>query len=328
VRQGRFRQVRDPRTGVVTHRVAAADFWLTDTLCVRCGLLYDVERPEHLIVMVTTLDRAHEPDIRRLVQWYLARWDVPENSFRALKAFVPLELNFGVNRKHAVPNRPVLARRAELTPHLQAVEHKIERKLQQREGQQALIDRQIARHDRQLTTWLQHQSRLTAQGASKRLAKLQWQIADYRARHHQRLSRYLAQQRKLEEQIEAHRKERTQVWQHLAELDPRAPFFDVDIETDQLVTHLRIAVYNSALFAREHYFGSAYQRMTPATLWRLFFSQDGYYRQDETGIHVTLKPFRDPKLQQAAREACERFNRDQIRTVTGQIIHMAVDDCN
>ena len=35
----------------------------------------------------------------------------------------------------------------------------------------------------------------------------------------------------------------------LAELDPQAPFFDADTETDQLVTRLRIAVYNSALFA-------------------------------------------------------------------------------
>ena len=318
-RHGRFHPIRDARTGLVTHRVADADFWLTENLCVRCGLLYDLARPEHLIVVVTTLSRQHEPDIRRPVGWYLARWDVQENSFRALEAFVPLDLNFGVNRKRRVPNRPVLAHIAELTPHLQAVERKIESKLLQREAQQELIARQTARHDHQLAIWLQQQNRLIAKAHAERLAPLQAKMADYRARHHQRLSRYLTHQRELENQIEAHRQEQTQVWQQLAALDPHAPFFEVDTEIDQLVTHLRIAVYNSALFAREHYFGKLYQRTTPFTLWRLFFSQDGYYRQDETDIQVTLKPFRDAKIHQAAREACEYFNAERIKTATGQV---------
>lgn len=328
VRRSRFLQVRDPRTGLVTHRVADADLWLTENLCVRCGLLYDLERPERMIVVVTTLTRRQEPDIRRPVRWYLARWDIQENSFRALEAFGPLDLNFGVNGKRCVPNRPVLARIAELTPHLQAIAHKIESKLRQREVQQQLIERQTARYDQKMATWLQRQAQLKAKARTEQSAQLEAQIAAYRTRHHQRLSRYLARQRELESQIETHRQEQTRVLQQLAELDPEAPFFDVDTETDQLVTHLRIAGYNSALFAREHYFGPAYQRTTPFTLWRLFFSQDGYYREDETSIHVTLKLFRDPRLQQAACEACACFNRDRIRTATGKMIHMAVTDCN
>jgi hypothetical protein len=326
-RHGRFRPIRDPRTGLVTHRVADADFWLTEQLHVRCGLLYDLERPEHLIVVVTTLTRQQEPDIRRPVRWYLARWDIQENSFRALEAFVPLDLNFGVNRKQRVPNRPVLARLAELTPHLQALEHKIESKLRQRTQQQQLVARQIARYDQRMATWFQHQGRWSAAGHTERVARLQVQMVDYRARHYQRLTRYLAHQRELESQIEEHREERTHVLEQLAALDPQAPFFDVDTETDHLVTQLRIAVYNSTLLARERYFGADYARTTPLTLWRLFFSQDGYYRADETGIHITLKPFREPELQQAACEACERFNRERIKTVTGQVIQMAVLDC-
>ena len=152
-------------------------------------------------------------------------------------------------------------------------------------------------------------------------------MADYRARHHQRLTRYLTHQRELESQIEEHQQEYTRVLQQLADLDPQAPFFDVDTETDHLITQLRIAVYNSTLLARERYFGSDYARATPLTLWRLFFSQDGYYSADETGIQITLKPFRDSNVQQAAHEACKRFNREQIKTVTGHVIQMAVLDC-
>jgi hypothetical protein len=327
IRQGRFLNLRDPRTGLVTHRVADADFWLTKTLCVRCGLVYDLEHPEHLIVVVTPVSRHQEPDIRRPVRWYLARWDIQENCFRALEAFVPLDLNFGVRRKQRVPNRPVLVQITELTAHLQAIERKIESKTHQRAEQQQRIERWITRYDKKMTTGLQRQSRLTAETHAERLARLQAEMTEYRARHHRRLSRYLAWQHELEGQIEAHQQEHTRVLQELAELDPQAPFFDVDTETDQLVTHLRIAVYNSALYAREHYFGSAYQRTTPITLWRLFFSQDGYYREDKDGIYVTLKPFRDANVQQAAHAACEQFNREQITTASGQIIHMAVADC-
>jgi hypothetical protein len=327
VRRSRFLHIRDPRTGLVTHRVADADFWLTAQLCVRCGLLYDLEQPDRLIVVVTTLTRHPEPDIRHPVRWYLARWDIQENSFRALEAFEPLDLNFGIHGKQCVPNRPVLAKIAELTPHLQAVAHKIESKVQQREAQQQRIERQVAHYDQKLAAWVQQQNRLVAKGQVERLAQLQTRMTDYRTLHYQRLNRALARQRDLDRQIESHRQEQTRVVQQLAELDPHAPFFDVDTETDQLVTHLRIAVYNSALFAREHYFDPAYQRMTPFTLWRLFFSQDGYYREDETGLHITLKAFRDPKLQRAARDACTRFNRDQIRTVTGQVISLAILDC-
>lgn len=328
-RRGRFLNWRDPRTGLITHRVADADFWLTETLCVRCGLVAqrDLGRPAHLIVVVTTLSRHREPDIRRILRWYLARWDVQENCFRALEAFLPIDLNFGVKRKQRVPNRPVLARIAELTSHLQAVERKIESKTHQRTEQQQRIERLITRQDEKMATWLQRPSRLTARAHTERLARLHAEMTEYRARYHKRLSRYLTRQRELEEQIEAHQQEHTHVLQELAELDPQAPFFDVDTETDQLVTHLRIAVYNSALFARERYFDSAHQRTTPFTLWRLFFSQDGYYREDADGIYVTLKPFRDANLQQAARAACERFNQGRITTANGQIIRLAVVDC-
>lgn len=326
-RHGHFRLLRDPRTGLVTHRVADADFWLTAHVCVRGGLLYDLTRPAHLIVVVTTLTRQQEPDIRRPVGWYLARWDIQENSFRALEAFVPLDLNFGVNRKQRVPNRPVLARRAALTPHLHAVEHKIESKLRQRAAQQQLIARQLARHDQKIAAWLQQHAHWSAQGQTERLVRLQAQMADYRVRHHQRLARYLTHQQELERQIEAHQKERTRVLQQLVDLDPTAPFFDVDTETDHLIAQFRIAVYNSTLLARERYFGADYARATPLTLWRLFLSQDGYYRADEMSIHITLKPFRDPNIQRVAHQACERFNREQIKTVTGQVIHMAVLDC-
>ena len=324
-RRGRSRRLKDPRTGIVTHRVVDADWWLTDEVKVRCGLLYPIDQPERLIVVVTTVNRHRAPDIRIPVGWYLHRWEVQENSFRALDAFVKINLNFGLNAKRKVPDRRVAAQIDQLSQHLKAVEHKIERKDEQYDQIQQRIDNQVARYENKLTTF--HQRSLNARRQVNKDAMRQVQLADYQKRHQARLGKYLIQQLKLEDALEKHKEERSRVLTKLASLDPEAMFFEVDAEKDQIMTHLRIAAYNSALFAREHYFGTAYQHVRPITLWRLFFSQDGYYHESDDQVLITLKPFRDPKLHQAATEACRRFNERRIQLRSGKCLQMAVVDC-
>jgi hypothetical protein len=80
VRPGRFRQLKDPRTGQVTHRVADADFQLAPGLMVRAALIYDLAHPDVLMALIATVSREAEPDIRRIVGWYLGRWNAQENS--------------------------------------------------------------------------------------------------------------------------------------------------------------------------------------------------------------------------------------------------------
>ena len=101
-------------------------------------------------------------------------------------------------------------------------------------------------------------------------------------------------------------------------------FFEVDAEKDQLMTHLRIAAYNAALFTREQYFGRAYQHIRPATLWRRFLSQDGSYRETDDRLLISLKPFRDPELHRTAQEACARFNERHIRLRSGKWLQITV----
>jgi hypothetical protein len=98
----------------------------------------------------------------------------------------------------------------------------------------------------------------------------------------------------------------------------------VDTEKDQIVAHLRIALHNSTLWAREHYFGPAYRHTTPLTMWRTFFNQDGFYHEMSDRIVVTLKPFGDPRVQQEAIKACQRFNERRIMTLSGKTIEMHV----
>jgi hypothetical protein len=325
-RRGRFRKLKDPRTGQVTHRVADADFCLADDLEVRAGLIYDLDRPDVLIALVTTVRREDEPDIRRIVRWYLERWNAQENSFRDQIAFVHLNINFGLRAKRAVPDRRIARRITALTTHLGAVKRKLDSKVAQLAGLEQRIQNLTARHDKKVADLLRPRKRQGPQ-ADARAAKRQQQLREYRKRYHQRLTRYLTRKAKLEQAIEAHRQKQARAADKLAQLDPHATFFEVDTEKDQIMTHLRVGLHNSALWARDHYFSSTYRHTTPLTLWRTFFNQDGFYHEMADRIVVTLEPFTDSRVQQEAVEACRRFNERRIVTLSGNLIEMHVADC-
>ena len=326
VRQGRFLQLKDRRTGEVTHRVADADFQLAPDLSVRAALIYDLAQPEVLRVLITTVGRNTEPDIRRIVRWYLGRWNAQENSFRDQIAFVHLNVNFGLRAKHAVPDRRVAQRIAELTTHLAAVTRKLDSKLSHLADLERRLQNQMARHDQQMVDLLRPPQRQGPHAAT-RAAQRQQRLLNLRQRYHQRLSKHAAHRTKLEQEIEDHRLEQTRVTEELTRLDPQAKFFEVDPEKDQIVAHLRIGLHNSALWARDHYLGSIYRHATPLTLWRTFFNQDGFYRETPDRIVVTLKPFRTIRTQREALKACQRFNARQVKTLSGKFIEMHIADC-
>ncbi len=322
-RRGRFRHITDPRTGRRTHRVADADIELEPGLTVRAALLYDLEHPDHLIGLVTTVSRRQVPDIRCIVGWYLARWNTQENSFRALIAFVRLDTNFGLRTKRSVPDRRVAKQMTDLTQHLRAVTHKLDTKMAPLAEPARRMDQHTARHNRRVAQLL-HPLRRGGSQLAQRTAQRQQRLPEQQARHHQYLLKRVARQAKLEREIEAHRQEQTRVAQELAHLDPHATFFEIDSEKDQIVAHLRIALHNSALWARDQYLGASYRHATPVTLWRTFFNQDGFYRETPDRIVITLRSFSDTQVQQEAVAACLRFNQRRIQTHSGKLIEMHI----
>jgi hypothetical protein len=326
VRHGRFRLLKDPRTGEVTHRVADANFQLTPDREVRAALIYDLAHPDVLIGLITTVSRDEEPDIRRIVRWYLGRWNAQENSFRDQIAFVHLNVNFGLRAKRAVPDRRVAKQIADQTTHLAAVTRKLDSKLAQLADLERRRQDQIARYDQTAAHLLLSPKRQGPQAAA-RAAKRAQRLQAYRQRYHQRLAKQSARQTKLEDQIETYRQTQAHLTEELARLDPHATFFEVDAEKDQIMAHLRVGLHNTALWARDRYFGSTYRHTTPLTMWRTFFNQDGFYHATVDHITVALKPFNDPQVQQEAVKACQRFNERQIMTLSGKRIEIHVVEC-
>ena len=325
-RRGRFRQIKDARTGQTTHRVADADFQLGPDVQVRAALLYDLDRPDHLIGLITTVGRTQEPDIRRIVGWYLARWNTQENSFRSMIAFVQLDINFGLRAKQSVPDRRVAKQIIDLTNHLRAVTQKQETKIARLAEQAQNLEKRTARYDQHMMQLVRSSQRRELRSPQSAVQRQQ-QILELRQRHHQYLLKLVTRQAKLEREIETHRQEQSNVTQALTQLNPQATFFEVDTEKDQIVAHLRIALHNSALWARDHYLSSMYRHATPLTLWRTFFNQDGFYRELADRIVITLKSFGNPQVQREAVAACERFNERRIKTHSGKRIEMRVVDC-
>lgn len=101
----------------------------------------------------------------------------------------------------------------------------------------------------------------------------------------------------------------------------------MDIEKDQIVAGLRMGLHNSALWARDHYFSSAYRHTTPLTLWRTFFNQAGFYLETTDRIIITLNSFNNPRLQREASKACKRFYQRKIVTLSGKQIEIRVVHC-
>jgi hypothetical protein len=325
-RKGDFCPLVDERLGEVTHQVAEAEFLLDKRELLRCALMRDLAR-DKLVPIVTTVSVERQPDIVQVARWYLARWDTQENSLRSLVEFVGLNVNFGLKTKREVPNRVVARKSDALLAHLQALDNKIDGKLEKRQQEEDFLQRQAARHDKKLTALLQKMARLEQKPNPVRQEKLEAQMREYRQRHHDRIAKHLARKAAAETLIARYRRERSRTVEQLANLNPRAKLYEVLTEKDQIMTHLRLGVHNSVLFARQYYVGPRYQRATPLTLWRTFFSQDGYYRETEEVILVTLKPYRDSQLQRDAVEACQRFNVRQIRTYTGKLLQLAVAEC-
>jgi len=110
-------------------------------------------------------------------------------------------------------------------------------------------------------------------------------------------------------------------------LNEEAPLYEMDTEKDQIMTHLKVALANSALYARENYFGEKYRHALPQTLHRVFFSQAGYVEESAKEINIILDSYRDPVLQADVLEACEALNQRQIRTFDEKLIRISGDDC-
>jgi chromosome segregation ATPase len=95
-------------------------------------------------------------------------------------------------------------------------------------------------------------------------------------------------QRDWQKKLVERQSKREKVAQELQEMEDR-PFYDFDLEKDNLMTYLRMAGENAHRFVQERYFGGTLlEKVDEATMVRLVYNQTGWVRRQGQYLHVLL----------------------------------------
>lgn len=333
--------LRDPESGEPTHWVAHAHTLLRDrprglsfqaevTLVVDCR----AGMPGRLIPVLHSL-RAQDVPVELPHGVYVGRWEGQERVFRDMRACQNLDANYG-QKKVAVSNRPQERKREDL-----------HRKLQTRENQVATAQRKVQEYTERIEALEQeaqqkqaeNQAEVTALRRASREASTARQRERLRVRAErldgkgqvqqvrfkEKRRRLKEHQRTWEQKLEERQDKQEKVAQALQELEEDRPFYDLDLEKDDLMTYLRIGGENAHRFAQERYFaGTFLEKVDEATMARVVYNQPGWVRRQGRYLHVQLQGYSDPDLQAAVALACQRINQAQVELASGHQLHMEV----
>jgi len=336
--------LRDPDSGAVTHWLAHAHTLLQDrqqgiSFPAEVALVVDCRAgmPGRLIPVVHNLREAEIP-VELPHQLYVGHWQGQERVFRDMRPCQNLEAHYG-QKKVAVSNRPQARKREALRQKLQALGKQVataQRKVQEytealaaleKEAQQqhAASQSEVAalRQDGRSRVPLgcdpKQRERLLIQ-AERLAAKDQVRHLRFQARQR----RLVAEQRDWQQKLAERQSERQKLVRLLQDMDDR-PFYDFDLEKDDLMTYLRMAGENAHRFVQERYFaGTPLERVDEATMVRLVYNQPGWVRQQGRSLHVQLQGYADSDLQAAVALACQRVNEAQVELVSGHRLRMEV----
>ncbi len=333
--------LRDPETGELTHWVAHAHTLLQDR---KRGLSFQAEvtlvvdcragMPGRLIPVLHSL-RAQDVPVELPHGVYVGRWEGQERVFRDMRACQNLDANYG-HKKVTAPNRPQERKREDLRCKLRTREKRVataQRKVREyteriealeQGAQQKQVENQTEvaalRQASQEATIPKQRERLRVQ-----VERLAGEGRVQQVRLQERRRRLVAHQRTWQRKLEARQGEREKMAQALQELEKDRPFYDFDLEKDNLMTYLRMAGENAHRFVQEQYFaGTLLEKGDEATMVRVVYNQPGWVRRQGQYLHVRLQGYGDPEVQAAVAQACRLVNQAQVELPSGHRLHMEV----
>ena len=332
--------LRDPKSGELTHWVAHAHTLLRDR---KKGLSFQAEvtlvvdgrtgPPGRLIPILHNLRQADVP-VEFPHSLYVGHWKGQERVFRDMRPCQNLDAHYG-QKKVAAPNRRQEREREALHQKLRTREKQVataQRKVQEyarqiealeQEARQKQAENQAEvaalRQASRKTTIPKQRERLLVR-AERLAAKGQVQQVRFQNRRHRLAVHQSTWQQKLVER----QGQRGKVAQALQELGDR-PFYDFDLEKDDLMTYLRMAGENAHRFVQERYFADTLlEKLDEATMVRVVYNQPGWVWREGSYLHVLLQGYGDPKVQVAVAQACQRVNQARIKLLSGHQLRMEV----
>jgi transposase len=331
---------RDPGTGTLTHWVAHAHTLLQDqatslSFQAEVSLVVDCRAglPGRLIPILHNL-RAPTVPLELPPGVYVGRWGSQERVFRDMHPCQNLDAHYG-QKKVAAPHRPQERQRTALHQQLQAQEQPVataQRQVQEYTERLQALDQDAQDHRTQTQAEVaalrqasraaetpKQRERLVIQ--AERLAA-QGRVQQVRFQEKQR--RLVAQQRTWQQKLKARQNQRDQVAQALQAVTA-SPFYDFDLEKDDLMTYLRMAGENAHRFVQERYFAdTVLEKVDEATMVRVVYNQSGWIRRQGQSLHVQLQGYPDPDVQAAVTQACQRVNQVQVELLNGHRLQMEV----
>ena len=289
------------------------------------------ETTAKLIPIVTT-EVSPTIDAIELAQTYIHRWPVQENVIKDYLLPLGLDTNHGF-AKVVVENSEVAKRRTQL-------EQRLARLKQWAQSAAKRCAQAHRRRERLLTTY---KSRSTA------LYRELWEYQ--RTLENQDLPEYVFR-RKLKERKteidaelepldrkawqayeqcntefrkqERYCKEQREMLRALEELkECEREMYELDNRKDHVMTLLKVALANLAMWMRDHYFPESYAQVTWKRLLP-FFQLPGTITSNAHQVQVELRPFNDRALNRDLAVLCERVNQASPRLPDGRRLSFTV----
>jgi transposase len=332
--------LRDPQTGGITHWVAHAHALLTDrprglAFAAEVSLVLDCRAglPGRLIPILHNWRDPQVP-VELPHQVYVGHWENQERAFRDMCACQNLDAHYG-QKKVAVPHRSqerkyqawqrqqqaqekrvVTAQRKvqEYTERIQALEEEARRQQEETQAQVQALRREsrAASLPKQRERRLVQAERRAAQG---RVQQVRWR---------ERRRRLVAQQHSWQQKL-AKGQDQLERLAAAAPEKEEPPFYDFDLEKDDLMTSLRMAGENSHRWVQEQYFvGTLLEKVDEGTMVRVIYNQPGRVQRQGPFLYVQLQGYRDPEVQVTVAQACRRVNQAQIELPSGHRLQMEV----
>jgi len=332
--------LRDPETRELTHWVAHAHTLLQDR---KRGLSFQAEvalvvdcragMPGRLIPILHSL-RAQDVPVELPHGVYVGRWEGQERVFRDMRACQNLDANYG-QKKIAASNRPQEREREDLRRKLQTCEKQVataQRKVQEYTERNKALEQEAQQKQAKNQAEVAALHRASREAATKQRERLLVQAERLagkgqvqQVRFQERRRRMIAYRRTWQQKLEARQGKWEKAAQTLQELEEDHPFYDFDLEKDDLMTCLRMAGENAHRFVQEQYFtGTPLEKVDEATMVQVVYNQPGCVRRQGQYLHVLLQGYGDPEVQAAVAQACQRVNQAQVELPSGHRLHMEV----
>jgi len=259
----------------------AAMWWLDDWVAPPAP---PVPTQPKLIPLVST-DPTLDP--QAMVRLYTARWPCQENIIKGWLVPLGIDVNHGVG-KTPVANSEVAKQRAELEQRDRTLQQRVANARQRLE---AALARKVRGQER-----LQRQQAGMAREVDVETGRRQQE-------QRTRASQALAQ---AQDQLEQYCREQRIIRRQLADLIARErPMYALDNRKDQLMTVMKVALTNLAMWVRNQYFPASYAHAGWTRL-QPFFQLRGTIQREADQIRVQVRPFNDRALNRDLQVLCTK----------------------